>query len=129
MKNAEIEADPVRINATSIEVYLSSVELAELLKLSDSEVAKLARSGVLARRPDPYDRRSFIYPAWRNIKAYLEHVRGRKEKAGLLFLQEKSRTQRVIRQRTELEMAIKKGKLVSASRRRSQPSLNRYQPR
>jgi hypothetical protein len=95
------------------EQSVSSVELASVLQLSDSEVAKLARSAVLVRERDPGDSRAYLYPLLENTKRYILHLRGRKEKAGLLFLQEKSRTQRVLRQRAELEMAVKKGKLVS----------------
>ena len=47
MKGAQTEADSV-----SSEVYLSSVELGALLKLTDAGVARLARDGVLVRRPD-----------------------------------------------------------------------------
>lgn len=94
------------------EQSVSSVELAAVLQLSDSEVAKLARSAVLVRERDSCDSRAYAYPLLENTKRYILHLRGKKETAGLLFLQEKSRTQRVLRQRAQLEMAIKKGRLI-----------------
>ena len=49
MKSAE--TGPVRIGSPKEELYFCSVDLAGVLELSDSEVAKLARSAVLVRQP------------------------------------------------------------------------------
>jgi phage terminase Nu1 subunit (DNA packaging protein) len=87
--------------------------MAELLQLSDNELARPARSAVLVRKRDPYDSRAFIYPAWENVRRYILHGRARKEGAHTKWLEEKSKAARVQRRRAELEMAIKKGKLVS----------------
>ena len=46
MKSAKTEMDLVRISSPKEELYFSSVDLAGVLELSDSEVAKLARSAV-----------------------------------------------------------------------------------
>jgi len=104
--------DPVRIGSPKEELYFCSVDLAGVLELSDSEVAKLARSAVLVRQRDPRDSRAFVYPVWENVRRYIAHTRARKETAHVAFLEEKSRTQRTVRLRAELEMAQARGRLV-----------------
>ena len=112
MKSAKIGMDPVRIGSPKEELYFSSVDLAGVLELSDSEVAKLARCAVLVRQRDPRDSRAFVYPVWENVRRYIAHTRARKEAAHVAFLEEKSRTQRTVRLRAELEMAQARGRLV-----------------
>ena len=112
MKSAKIGMDPVRIGSPKEELYFCSVDLAGVLELSDSEVAKLARSAVLVRQRDPRDSRAFVYPVWENVRRYIAHTRARKETAHVAFLEEKSRTQRTVRLRAELEMAQARGRLV-----------------
>ncbi len=113
MKSAKTELDSIRISSTSIELYLSSTELAGLLKVSDNEVAKLARSGVLLRRASPYDSRAFVYPVWQNITRFVERQRARREAAQLDFLTQKARREKTQAARTELELAIQQRKFVS----------------
>jgi len=113
MKSAKTELDSIRISSTSIELYLSSTELAGLLKVSDNEVAKLARSGVLLRRASPYDSRAFVYPVWQNITRFVEHQRARREAAQLEFLTQKARREKAQAARTELELGIQQRKFVS----------------
>jgi|SRR6516164_7945274 hypothetical protein len=102
MDGAKTEADSVQIGSPSNELYFSSVDLANVLQLSDSGVAKLARSAVLVRVDDPNDSHSFLYPLIENTRRYITHLQGKKETAGLLWLQEKSRTQRVMRKKAQL---------------------------
>src|SRR6516165_3493176 len=105
MKSTKTGKDPVRIGSPKEELYFSSVDLAGVLELSDSEVAKLARSAVLVRQRDPRDSRAFVYPVWENVRRYIAHTRAKKDTAhgalcpGLL-LQESN-----VRLRAELEMA------------------------
>ena len=61
---------------------------------------------------DPRDSRAFVYPVWENVRRYIAHTRARKEAAHVAFLEEKSRTQRTVRLRAELEMAQARGRLV-----------------
>ena len=112
MKSVNSGKDPVRIGSPKEELYFSSVDLAGVLELSDSEVAKLARCAVLVRQRDPRDSRAFVYPVWENVRRYIAHTRARKETAHVAFLEEKSRTQRTVRLRAELEMAQARGRLV-----------------
>ncbi len=104
--------ESIRITSISAELYLSSVDLAAVLKLSDSEVAKLARSGVLVRRPHPNDSRAFVYPVWQNVTRFVEHSGKRKERAAISFVEEKAKTQKAQRARTELKHAIESGRMV-----------------
>jgi hypothetical protein len=112
MKSTRTGKDPVRFGSPKEELYFSSVDLAGVLELSDSEVAKLARSAVLVRQRDPRDSRAFVYPVWENVRRYIAHTRARKETAHVAFLEEKSRTQLTVRLRAELEMAQARGRLV-----------------
>jgi len=112
MRSVKPGKDPVRIGSPKEELYFCSVDLAGVLELSDSEVAKLARSAVLVRQRDPRDSRAFVYPVWENVRRYIAHTRARKETAHVAFLEEKSRTQRTVRLRAELEMAQARGWLV-----------------
>jgi len=53
------------------EIYLSAVDLAHVLKVTDAGIAKLARSGVLVRIPRPDDARAFLYPLLENTTRYV----------------------------------------------------------
>jgi len=53
------------------EIYLSAIDLAHVLKVTDAEIPKLARSGVLVRIPRPDDARAFLYPLLENTTRYV----------------------------------------------------------
>jgi hypothetical protein len=55
MLGVRTDAEPVEIGSISREIYVSASDLAALLKISDNEVSRLSRSGVLARVPHPED--------------------------------------------------------------------------
>jgi hypothetical protein len=83
MKPAKSGAEngEILLSSTAIEQYLPATEKARLLKLSDNELTRLVRSAVLRRSRDPCDSRAYVYPVWQNVRAYILHVRGRKEAA------------------------------------------------
>ena len=61
------DAEPVEIDSISREIYVSAIDLAALLKITDNEVSRLSRSGVLARVPHPADGRAFLIRSCRTL--------------------------------------------------------------
>jgi len=104
--------EPVKIGSISREIYVSAIDLAALLKITDNEVSRLSRSGVLARVPHPDDSRAFLYPLLENVTRYVTHLRSAKEKCYLGYIREKSRLQKVQRCRAELKHAVESGEMV-----------------
>jgi len=98
------------------EIYLSAVDLAHVLKVTDAGIAKLARSGVLVRIPRPDDARAFLYPLLENTTRYVTHLRSVREKAHVNFLVEKSRLQKIQRVRAELQHAVETGAMIPKER-------------
>jgi len=94
------------------EIYLSAIDLAHVLKVTDAEIPKLARSGVLVRIPRPDDARAFLYPLLENTTRYVTHLRSAREKAHVNFLVEKSRLQKIQRVRAERQHAMETGVLI-----------------
>ena len=108
----ETEAEPVEIGSIREEIFVSSIDLAHVLKVHDTEIAKLARSDVLVRIPHPQDSRAFLYPLLENVTRYVTHLRSAKEKCYLGYIREKSRLQKVQRCRAELKHAVESGEMV-----------------
>jgi hypothetical protein len=107
------DAEPVEIGSISQEFYVSAIDLAALLKITDNEVSRLSRSGVLARVPHPEDNRAFLYPLLQSITGYVTHVRSAREKSYVNYIKEKSKLQRVQRVRAELKHALEAGEMVN----------------
>jgi phage terminase Nu1 subunit (DNA packaging protein) len=106
------DLDLSEIGSVSQEIYLSAIDLAHVLKVTDAEIAKLARSAVLIRVSHPQDSRAFLYPLLENVTRYVTHLRSAREKAYLGYIREKSRLQRVQRVRAELKHALEAGEMV-----------------
>jgi hypothetical protein len=103
MKATELAAEEEQIRVTSIMagLYFSSVDWRSSWSSATTNC-------------DPVDNRGYVYPIWENVRRYVLHVRARREAAHVVFLEEKSRTQRAARQRLELELAVG-GALVAES--------------
>ena len=56
------DSESVEIGSISSEIYFSAIDLAGLLKISDNELSRLARSSVLLRVAHPEDSRAYLYP-------------------------------------------------------------------
>jgi hypothetical protein len=95
--------DPVEIGSIREEIYVSATDLAALLKISDNEVSRLSRSGVLARVPHPQDSRAFLYPLLQSVTAYVTHVQSTREKSYVSYIKEKSKLQKIQRVRAEVK--------------------------
>jgi hypothetical protein len=116
METVENGTETVENGAKSREIYLSAIELAGLLKISDNDLSRLARSGVLERIPRPDDARAFLYPVLANVTKYVLYLRSAKEKAHVSYLQERSRLQKIQRCREELQYAAETGGMISKER-------------
>jgi hypothetical protein len=103
------DSESVEIGSISSEMYLSAIDLAALLKISDNELSRLARS---VRLEHPTDSRAYLYPLFENVTRYMTHLRSAKEKCYLGYIRERSRLQKVQRVRAELRHALEAGKLV-----------------
>jgi hypothetical protein len=108
--------EEAEISANSREIYLSAIELAALLKISDNDLSRLARSGVLVRIPRPDDARAFLYPLFANVTKYVVYQRSAKEKAYINYLKEKSKLQKIQRCRAQLKHAAESGEMVPKER-------------
>ena len=107
------DAEPVEIGSISREIYVSAIDLAALLKITDNEVSRLSRSGVLARVPHPEDSRAFLYPLLQSVTGYMTHIRSAREKSYVNYIKEKSKLQKVQRVRAELKHAVEAGEMVN----------------
>ena len=96
---SEFENDDVR--------YISSPELGEILGISDIEVCRLARAGILPRIPRERGR-AFLYPLVDCLKAYLRYRNSQSVKDREAYLPEKARAQKL-----ELENALREGQQVN----------------
>jgi len=106
------DAEPVEIGSISREIYVSAIDLAAVLKITDNEVSRLSRSSVLVRVSHPEDSRAFLYPLLENTTRYVTHLRSAREKAHVNFLLEKSRMQKIQRLRAERQHATETGVLI-----------------
>lgn len=92
--------------------YLRGPELAEWLGLSEKVISDLGKKQVLVRKPDPANRREFLYEVRSSVRGYIASLRAPLEKAQLAFTLEKARTEKYRAQKLALEIAAKGGKLV-----------------
>jgi hypothetical protein len=63
------DLDLNEIGSVSQEIYLRAIDLAHVLKVTDAEIAKLARRAVLVRVSHPQDSRAFFIRCWRTLRA------------------------------------------------------------
>jgi phage terminase Nu1 subunit (DNA packaging protein) len=91
--------------------YISSPELGEILRLTDIEVCRLARAGILPRVPREKGR-GFLYPLLDCLKAYLSHRNSQAVKDREAYLREKARTEKARAEKLELENALREGRQV-----------------
>ena len=112
----ETEAEPVEIGSISREIFVSATDLVMLLKISDNEVSRLARSGVFSRVPHPKDSRAFLYPLLQSVTGYVMQLRSDREKSYVNYLKEKSKLQKIQRVRAELKHGLEAGTMVEKER-------------
>ena len=92
--------------------YISSPELGEILGISDIEVCRLARAGILPRVPAEKGR-AFLYPMVDCLKAYLKYRNSESVRDREAYLRGKARTEKARAQKLELENALREGRQVN----------------
>jgi hypothetical protein len=92
--------------------YTTAADLGDFLGKSEMDIARLGKAGILVRKPDPQNRRAFLYELRGSVRGYVAHLAAPTVRAQGQFVREKARTQKVARQRLELEIGIKNGRLV-----------------
>jgi phage terminase Nu1 subunit (DNA packaging protein) len=104
--------DPAETGSVSEEIYVTAVDLARVLKLTDTGLSKLARSGVLTRIQRPDDARAYLFPLLANVTAYVTYLQSAREKAYVAYIQERAKLGKAQRMRTELKHAAESGVMV-----------------
>jgi hypothetical protein len=94
------------------ELLVSAAELAADFRISDVELAKLARRGILPRRPHPTDKRAHIYPYRACTRAYVAHLKSQELAAHQSLIEAKSRQADIKTRREELKLEIESGVMV-----------------
>ena len=61
--------------ATDETLYLTPGELSGILLISDIEISRLARRGILPRIPSPTKSNSFLYPLVDCAREYVRHLK------------------------------------------------------
>jgi phage terminase Nu1 subunit (DNA packaging protein) len=92
--------------------FISSPELGEILGISDIEVCRLARAGILPRIPRGQGR-AFLYPLVDCLKAYLKYRNSQSLRDREAYLRQKARTEKARAQKMELENALREGRQVN----------------
>jgi hypothetical protein len=94
------------------EIDLSAEELSAIFSLSDAEISRLARSGVLPRKPNPDRQRSYLYPLVACARAYIRHLTSENRQNQEAYTREKARTEKERARKLELENQLKEGRLL-----------------
>ncbi len=98
------------------ELEVTTSEIAQILRITDTEVSKLGRSGVLPVKINPENTNQNLYPLIATTSAYVDYQRRDDAQARRRWLKERARGAAAARNRTELEVALRRGELVSRSR-------------
>lgn len=97
---------------TENDSLVSAAELAADFRISDVELAKLARKGVLPRIAHPSDKRAHLYPLRACFRAYVAHLKSAELEAHQNLLEARSRQAEVKTRREVLRLEIETGVLV-----------------
>jgi phage terminase Nu1 subunit (DNA packaging protein) len=94
------------------ELEVTTSEVAQIFRITDTEVSKLGRSGVLPVKINPQNTNQNLYPLIETTSAYLEYLHREDAQARRKWLQERARGAAASRARVELEVAVRRGELV-----------------
>jgi hypothetical protein len=107
-----MSATKIRLGSIEDEFLVRAVDLARLLKTTEMEISRLARSGVLVRVPDPDKSKAFLFPCLENVTRFAEFRSGKREAIHQKFLEEKAGREHATRLRIEMENRRAGGELV-----------------
>src|SRR5690349_10993524 len=92
--------------------YLTASELGELLSLSDAEVGRLGRQGILPRLANPQERRTYSYPLYACVKSYLAYRNSEHRKNFEAYTRAKAASERGRAEKLALENAVKTARMI-----------------
>jgi hypothetical protein len=72
------------------------------------DIARLGKAGVLARIPDPANKRQFLYDLRQSVRGCVAHLNTPAEKAQARFALAKAMTEKHRARKLSLEIAIKR---------------------
>lgn len=99
------------------EALITPRDLSQTLILSEQEIVRLTKLGVLVRTTEKRGGRDRIVYDWRdNVRRYVQHMRKRSEEARDEYQDEKRLTQAITRQMKEHELRQLRGEMVSRAR-------------
>ena len=111
-KNKSTDRDP----AKGVGETLRPLEMAQTLRISETELISLTRGGVLPRIVERRGNKDMIVYPWREtVGRFVTHLQSPTQKAREEYLREKHETQRIIRSQKELELAKARGDLVETA--------------
>lgn len=96
----------------SLDPLVTAAELAEDFAISDVELGRLARNGILPRVPDPEARRSWLYPLRRCFRAYIRHLKSAEIAAREALIEAKVKQTDLKTRREELRLEIERGAYI-----------------
>jgi hypothetical protein len=102
----------IRPRSIDKDFHVRAVDLAHLLKISENDVSRLVRSGVITRVADPDKRKAFLYPCLANVRRYVEFRFGKRDAINQSFLTAKAGREEAQRRAVEMSNRRQAGELV-----------------
>ena len=90
--------------------------MAETLGVTELTLSKLAKAGVLIRKPDPDRRRAYFYLYEENIRRFIKRIQEPAVEAQRVYALARARTEEHKALKVALEVEIKRGALVPADK-------------
>jgi hypothetical protein len=106
----------MRLGTIDDDFHVRAVDLARLLKISEFEIGRLARTGVLRRLPDPKKSKLFTYPVFENVTRFIEARASGKEAIHREFLKAKAGRERATQLKVEMLNRERAGELVDKTK-------------
>jgi hypothetical protein len=100
------------MDAATDELMVSAAELAEDFRISDVELGRLARKGIIPRTAHPTERRTYLHPLRRCFRAYVSHLKSEELMARQILIEGRSKQARAKTKREELLTEIQAGVMV-----------------
>jgi hypothetical protein len=92
---------------------VTAMKLAQILIVSEQELVRLTRAGILTREIEKRNGRDrIIYDKDASVEAYIRHLREPEMRAREEFLKEKRDTARIIREHKELDLDFARGNML-----------------
>jgi phage terminase Nu1 subunit (DNA packaging protein) len=115
-KNKSTDGNPaqgVGENEKGVGETLRPLEMAQILRISETELISLTRGGIIPRIVEKRGNKELIVYPWREaVGRFVTHLQSPTQTAREEYLREKQETQKIIREQKELELRKARGDLV-----------------